>query len=123
MNPSKSGWLKEYLEFRKGVFKDYQFNKSKAAHPEFALYRIIQPTGLMYGQAVTALEHPDAEKWQEKDKMKVLLAENLIGSSILFYDKPIKSDDDLNAVIHQTIESIAKFYNHVFTELATSGTT
>lgn len=123
MNLSKSGWLKEYLDFRKGVFKNYQANKNKAAHPEFALYRIIQPTGLMYGQAVTALEHPDAEKWNERERMKVLLAENLIGSSILFYDKPIETDDDLDGVIQQTIESITKFYNHVFPELATSGTT
>ena len=123
MNPGKNGWLQEYLEFRKDVFKDYQSNIKKAAHPEFALYRIIQPTGLMYGQSVSALEHPDAEKWQEKDRMKILLAENLIGSSILFYDKPIKSDEELNAVIQQTIESISKFYNHVFPELATSAST
>ena len=121
MNPGKSGWLQEYLEFRKDVFKNYQSDIKKAAHPEFALYRIIQPTGLMYGQAVSALEHPEADQWQEKDRMKVLLAENLIGSSILFYNKPINSDEELKAVIQQTIESIGKFYNHVFPELATSG--
>lgn len=123
MNPGKNGWLQEYLVFRKKTFKDYQSNIKKAAHPEFALYRIIQPTGLMYGQAVSALEHPDAEKWSEKDRIKVLLTENLIGSSILFYDKPINSEEELDAVIQQTIESIGKFYNHVFPELATSGST
>ena len=123
MNPGKNGWLHEYLEFRKDTFKDYQSNVKKAAHPEFALYRIIQPTGLMYGQAVSALDHPEAEKWEEKDRMKILLAENLIGSSVLFYDKPIKTDADLKRVIDQTIESIGKFYNHVFPELATSSTT
>lgn len=121
MNPGKIGWLHEYLALRKDVFKDYQSNIKKAAHPEFALYRIIQPTGLMYGQAVSALDFPEAEKWSEKDRMKVLLAENLIGSSILFYTKPINSDYELNAVVQQTIESIGKFYNHVFPELASSG--
>lgn len=121
MNPGKNGWLHEYLALRKNVFKDYQSNIKKAAHPEFALYRIIQPTGLMYGQAVSALDFPEAEKWSEKDRMKVLLAENLIGSSILFYTKPINTDEELNAVVQQTIESIGKFYNHVFPELASSG--
>lgn len=121
MNPGKNGWLSEYLALRKNVFKDYQSSIKKAAHPEFALYRIIQPTGLMYGQAVSALDFPEAEKWAEKDRMKVLLAENLIGSSILFYSKPINSEEELDAVIHQTIESIGKFYNHVFPELASSG--
>lgn len=119
MNPSKAGWLKEYLDFRKSLLKDYPADKKKAAHAEQALYRIIQPTGLMYGQSVTVLEHPDASKWNEKDRLKILLAENLIGSSILFYDKAIK-DSDIDAIIQQTIESIANFYNHVFPELATS---
>ena len=123
MNPGKNGWLQEYLELRKDTFKDYQSRVQKAAHPEFALYRIIQPTGLMYGQAISALEYPDAEKWEEKDRMKILLAESLLGSSILFYNKPIKSDGDLNEVIQQTIDSIGKFYNHVFPELSTSSTT
>ena len=121
MDPSKSGWLQQYLEFRKGLLKDYQADKKKTAHPEQALYKIIQPTGLVYGQSVTILDHPDAEKWNEKERMKILLAESLIGSSILFYDKVIKDEADLNTIIQQTIDSISNFYNHVFPELATSG--
>jgi hypothetical protein len=123
MHPGKSGWLPEYLEFRKVLLKDYQNDKKKSAHPEQALYKIIQPTGLMYGQSVTVLEHPDANQWNEKDRMKILLAESLIGSSILFYDKPIKDEADLNKIIQQTTESISNFYNHVFPELATAGRT
>lgn len=123
MDPGKNGWLHEYLEFRKGLLKNYQADRKKTAHPEQALYKLIQPTGLMYGQSVTILDHPDAEKWSEKDRMKVLLAESLIGSSIMFYDKPIKNETDLNNINLQTIESITNFYNHVFPELATSGKT
>ena len=123
MNPEKKGWLKDYLGHRKSLLKDYQTLKSKTAHPEQAIYRIIQPTGLMYGQSVTELEYSGSDKWSEKDKMKFLLAESLIGSSILFYEKPINSDADLNEIISRTVVSIGSFYTHVFPELGTSAKT
>ncbi len=120
MNPGMQGWLQEYLEFRKGSLKAYQTDKKKTVHPEQALYRIIQPTGLMYGHSAAALDHPDSSKWTEPERLKILLAESLIGSSILFYEKPLSTEQELSAIVQRTIESITNFYNHVFPELATS---
>ena len=40
----------------------------------------------------TMLEQPELEKLEEKDKMKLLLAESLISSSLLFHDKPVKAE-------------------------------
>jgi len=119
MKPAEKGWLKEYLEFRKELLKDLATNGRKTSHPEHSLYRIVQPTGLMYGQSVEAVEHPDSKKWNEKDRMKILLAESLISSSLLFHDKPIKNPDELSAVIMKTMENIGNFYNNIFPELAT----
>jgi hypothetical protein len=82
MKPDEKGWLKEYLEFRQDLLKDLTADRRGAS--EQSLYRVIQPTGLMYGQAVVALEHPDSNQWSEKDRMKILLAESLISSSLLF---------------------------------------
>jgi tellurite resistance protein len=93
------------------------------AHPEQSLYRVIQPTGLMYGQSIDTLEHNGTEPWTSKDRMKILLAESLISSSLLFHDKPIKNPDELSDVIMKTLENIANFYNHVFPELATPAKT
>jgi hypothetical protein len=123
MNVTKAGWLQEYIEFRKSLLRDYQADKKKVSHPEQALYRIIQPTGLMYGQAANVLDHPESNQWSDKDKLKILLAESLIGSSILFYDKPIQDESELSVIVRQTIESIGNFYTHVFPELATAGKT
>ncbi len=120
MKPNNKGWLKDYLEFRKELLRNNTADKSqKASHPEQSLYRIIQPTGLMYGQSVGDINLPDNEHWDQKARMKVLLAESLISSSLLFYDKPIKSPDDVSAVILKTLESIGNFYNNIFPELAT----
>jgi tellurite resistance protein len=117
MKPEEKGWLKEYLEFRKDLLKDLVLKKG--SHPERSLYSVLQPTGIMYGHTVGHIEHPDAKAWSEKDKMKVLLAESLISSSLLFYDKPIKSPEDLSQVFLKTVEDIGNFYNTIFPELST----
>lgn len=119
MKPGEKGWLKEYLEFRQDLLKDLTVESKKSTHPEHSLYRVIQPMGLMYGQSVGGLDHPNSSEWDEKDRMKILLAESLISSSLLFYDKQIKNPDELSSVILKTVESIGNFYNNVFPELAT----
>lgn len=121
MKPDEKGWLKEYLEFRKDLLKNLA--EKKGSHPEHSLYSVIQPTGIMYGQAVADIEHPDAATWSEKDKMKILLAESLISSSLLFYDKPLKTPEDISQLFLKTIEDIGNFYNNVFPELSTSNKT
>jgi LETM1-like protein len=119
MNPGEKGWLKEYLEFRKDILKDLNESVKKSSHPEHSLYRVIQPTGLMYGQPVGTITLPESERWDEKDRMKILLAESLISSSLLFHDKPIKSPEELIQVIFRSLEKIGNFYNTIFPELAT----
>ncbi len=119
MNPGEKGWLKEYLEFRKELLKDLTVESKRASHPEHSLYRVIQPTGLMYGQPVGAQDLPDSDTWDEKDRMKILLAESLISSSILFHDKSIKTPDELSKVMVKALENIGNFYNNIFPELAT----
>jgi hypothetical protein len=124
MKPSEKGWLREYLEFRKDLHVNLTSDTSrKGSHPEHSLYRIVQPTGLMYGQASSSLNYPDHEKWDVKDKMKVLLAESLISSSLLFHDKSVTTPDEISNVIFKTLENIGNFYNNIFPELATPSKT
>ena len=86
MKPSEKGWLTEYLEFRKELFRDLTREK-RASHPEQSLYRIMHPTGLMYGHSIGKIDHPLAEAWNEKDRMKILLAESLISSALVYAHK------------------------------------
>ena len=124
MRPSEKGWLKEYLEFRKDLLVNLTSEASrKGSHPEHSLYRIVQPTGLMYGQSAGAVDHPNHTTWGEKDKMKILLAESLISSSLLFHDKSVTTPDDISAVIVKTLENIGNFYNNIFPELSTPAKT
>lgn len=121
MNVDQKGWLMNYLEFRKELLKDLTSEMRNGAHPEQSLYRVIQPTGLMYGQSI-GVDHNGLKAsppWAQKDRMKILLAESLISSSLLFHDRPIKNVDELSGVLMKTLENIGNFYNHVFPELAT----
>jgi hypothetical protein len=124
MNPNEKGWLKDYLEFRQELLKDLSFDSiHKGSHPEQSLYRIVQPTGLMYGQSVGKVNHPKNDTWSERDKMKVLLAESLISSSLLFHDKAVNSPEDISKVIMKTLDNIGNFYNNIFPELTTPAKT
>lgn len=119
MEPREKGWLQAYLEFRKELLQDLTMEtKRKASHPEYSLYRIIQPTGLMYGQIIGDIDFPGIDHWDEKDRMKILLAESLVCSSLLFHDKPISSEEDLSRVFMKTLESVNNFYNNIFPELS-----
>jgi hypothetical protein len=121
MRPNDKGWFKEYLELRKSALMDLSNPEiRKTSHPEYTLYRVLQPTGLMYGQSVASMGIPDIDHWDEKEKLKILLTESLISSSLLFYDKPLRTEEDLNNAINKTIENIGNFYNNIFPELATS---
>jgi hypothetical protein len=124
MTPHDKGWLKDYLDFRKDLLLDLTLEPvKKSSHPEYSLYRIIQPTGIMYGQSVGEINFPNHEQWNEKDRMKVLLAESLISSALLFYDKPVRNNDELSSVILKTLDSIGNFYNNIFPELSTPSKT
>ncbi|WP_276368333.1 hypothetical protein [Chryseolinea sp. H1M3-3] len=121
MRPSDKGWFKEYLDLRKSALMNLSSPEiRRASHPEYTLYRVLQPTGLMYGQSVASMGIPDIDHWDEKEKLKILLTESLISSSLLFYDKPLNTEEDLTNAIAKTIENIGNFYNNIFPELATS---
>lgn len=123
MNPRSKGWLKEYLDFRRELFQDITAEGRKSAHPDFSLYRILQPTGLMYGQPVASFKHGQASTWSSRDRIKVLLAESLISSSLLFHEKQVRDPEELSALLLRTVDSINNFYQHVFPEMATSSKT
>ena len=117
------GWLKEYVESHQGLFLDIALKGRRTPHPDFSLYKVIQPTGLMYGQPVSRHRDTESTSGNMKDKMKIMLAESLIGSSILFHDRSLRDLDEVSEVMMKTIDRISIFYTNVFPEMATSPTT
>lgn len=120
MKLNDKGWLRDYLELRKGLLKNLATGDQKASHPEQALYRILQPTGLMYGQSFGELHLPVSVQLDRRSRLRIILAECLISSSLLSYSQQLKSDEELSVVILESLESIGNFYNSIFPELSTS---
>lgn len=119
MNPRAKGWLKDYLLFRQDLFLKIRGGSHRASHPEFSVYKTLQPTGLMYGQPVTPLEFTEAATWSAKDRLKVTLAESLISSSLL-YEEESAGKEEISGVLLKILENINAYYQHVFPELAAS---
>lgn len=126
LNPGQKGWLKEYLDFRKGILEsktvDSLHKKPAPRHPEESLYGALQPTGLMYGHPIkfSQLDEKLMEEWGSHNVMKVLLAESLINSSLVQHETEIHNEDEFYEVVLKTISNITGFYNKVYPELSTS---
>lgn len=118
MKTGTKSWLKDYLtERQERIAEAIYDSKGRTSHPEHSLYRLIQPTGLMYGLSATEdiLHHPA----KQKDRLKLLLAESLIASSLVL-DARTPNKQQIDELIQQTLEKIATFYNSIFPEVATA---
>lgn len=125
MNPSKSGWLTDFIEYRKSAFlKTKAFNQSKLGkHPDQSFYGIIQPTGIMYGHPVNAFGIADEASWSEDEGIKVLMADSLFNIAALYSGEKIETEEDFDNHISQTLTGINSFYKGVYPELSISSKT
>lgn len=123
MNPRTKGWLSAYVVFRKSLLMEVTGEGNRAAHPEFSLYKVIQPTGLMYGQPVPPFSFSEAANWKTRDRVKILLAEGLINSALLYHEKIVTESAEFDRLLEKTIENVNAFYQQVFPELGASSRT
>ena len=117
VNPSNSGWLSEYLEYRKSIFQTFLEDTAKDSHPEHSMYRILQPTGILYGHP---LKKNNVADTTDLNKLKLLMAESLISGSLIYHQQEINNEDDFSDVIMRTVHKIGDFYNKIYPELSVS---
>ncbi|MTI23128.1 TerB family tellurite resistance protein [Fulvivirga sp. RKSG066] len=123
MNPSKKGWLSDFLEYRKRQFESDKDSKKEypGQDPEQSFYGIVQPTGIMYGYAVTTLDSVDTTDWSDKDKVKVLLVNSLINVAELYSEKSADVEA-FSQLMQNTLEMMCSFYESVYTDISISST-
>lgn len=121
MKADRRGWLKNYLDLRTGsIVMAVNDPQRHSSHPEYTLYRILQPTGLLYGHAIVDPSITGQLHLNDRGNLKILLAETLISSALVFNDKALKDESSIRALITTTLERIGTFYNTVFPEITTS---
>ncbi|MEL6673999.1 MAG: hypothetical protein AAFR61_17480 [Bacteroidota bacterium] len=113
MNPGERGWLKKYVSFLRKQLRERpeswptRFNEED--DPYAFLYEVLQPTGLMYGLAVQAINeaHRKQDEWSEKEKIKVLFAEAFLFVGLYFYHHP---SEELNKSVPKVLADVRDFY-------------
>ena len=120
MKTGKNGWLKDYLDYRINHYHEDEIKSS--IHPDYSLYNLLQPTGLLYGKPVQAenLDQTQFATLNEHDRMVALLVESLVNVSLLFHQGEIKNAEDFSQILYKAITNITEFYNKVYPEIAVS---
>ncbi len=116
MNLSEKGWYNRYIQFRKGQYDKGILHATR--HHDISLYNLLQPTGILYGTPVEP-EHIDKNDFynlSEDNKLKILIAESLINSCILFNESNIHNEDDYIDTLNNAAKNISSFYINVFPE-------
>ena len=118
MKTGKNGWLKDYLDYRINHYHEDEIKSS--IHPDYSLYNLLQPTGLLYGKPVQAenLDQTQFATLNEHDRMVALLVESLVNVSLLFHQGEIKNAEDFSQILYKAITNITEFYNKVYPEIA-----
>ncbi len=116
MDFNAEGWLERYLKFRnsKTILSPYSILAEKAhlLTKEQMLYRIVQPTGIMYGHPVgfPGFELPELEELTFEEKLKIVLTEVFINCAMFFDPNGVDEDDDQTDEIEFFFKSIEEYY-------------
>ncbi len=117
MKPSNKGWINDYLSFLNSPHKSHEFNihlydDFEKLNEEQKLYKLVQPSGLMYGHPLQPSGHYDfnLNNWNEAERMKFILLDCLINESIILANDKIETKKQFEDYIHQSIKSICTFY-------------
>ncbi len=117
MKPSEKGWFKAYLEQRTDSII-HNFHPQSAETNERVIYRIIQPSGFMYGFPVSipSISNEELENFEETDKMKLLLAE----SFLLSMYATTSDIEHLKTQLRQAPGKVIQFYESLFPDMEIS---
>lgn len=117
MRPSKKGWITNYIDTI--VSDQYARNDDTAFLNDITqltndkkIYRLVQPSGLMYGHPVRPIKDYKLRmaNWNEDDKMKFILLDCLLNEALLLNSNKIENKNDFLDCIHETMNSIFNFY-------------
>ncbi len=100
MNPSSKNWLKEYLSY----YEKQKLKKSQHIVSENDIYKLLFDSSLLFAIPLKSSDnlHPDFNKWNLKEKTKILFTNHLFQISDLYiskYDNTLKLSDVSNRLM------------------------
>lgn len=117
MRPSEKGWIGEYLEMLAGIENApshllTNFKGVESLDNDHKLYKLTQPSGLMYGHPIRTPGNyrVSMSQWDDREKMKMILLDSLINESLILHYNSIDNQNDFRDFIYETIHGITNFY-------------
>ena len=117
MRPSQKGWINSYLDFLQEQvepehFKTLIYGDFKHLVQEKKLYKLVQPSGLMYGHPIQPPGNYTVTmtNWSDHEKMKLILLDSLINQAVLIHPEKIENKSDFADCLHDSIGDIVQFY-------------
>ncbi len=115
MDPTEKNWISKYLDERSKFALDLPPNKSLSSSE--LIYKVLQPTGILYGHPLSLPIPIDTTPWPLKERLEVILLESFI-SSYLIYNK---IDKATNSALREAVNKSIEFYEQSFPELLKRG--
>ncbi|MCK5104669.1 MAG: hypothetical protein KAR17_17720 [Cyclobacteriaceae bacterium] len=117
MRPSQTGWINSYLiylqeQVESENFKTPIYGDFKHLALDKKLYKLVQPSGLMYGHPIQPPGNYTVTmtNWSDHEKMKLILLDSLINQAILIHPEEIENSSDFADCLHDSIREIVQFY-------------
>ena len=117
MRPSQKGWINSYIkslleQAESKNFNNLRFDDFEQLAPDKQLYKLVQPSGLMYGHPIQTPGNyvVTMTNWDNHEKTKMILLDSLINQSILSHTEDIENSGDFADCLHDSIQGIAQFY-------------
>ncbi len=124
MDPSEKGWIDQYLQFigkqvNQPAYRSFLEEVILEGRPDQSLYKLLQPSGLMYGHPVktVTIPVPGMDQWDENDKMQLILLDSFLHSSVLIRYKDISSPSDLIDLLFYATDELNNYYSALYPDL------
>lgn len=130
MNPGEKGWVDAYLNaiskrLAGPELPEILVEAIKNDNLDQSLYKILQPTGLLYGHPVQPFSgfFPDIINWDDKEKMKVILLDSFLHNSFLINKEQLEKPEDFTDLILYSTNQLNEYYRNVFPYIDVSAKT
>jgi len=120
MNLDGKGWFEKYLKFREGFNPTEEDNKltTSISFPDLSLYKLVQPTGLIYGHPVQLpyADHQYMLQIKVGEKMKIILTESFIHNLFIKHGNEMVNLSDQKELLNLSSQKLIEFYGEVYPE-------
>ena len=119
MRPKNKGWIKSYADYLQKAVTEIKYGDHlKQGHIgntfDEKLYRLIQPTGLMYGHPI---QHPGGYKvrmnnWDEREKLTFILFDSFVHNSFLIHEAELQHN--VRDLVYESVKELIDYYQHTY---------